>query len=267
MRIPTLAAFTVAATAVMGATSAFAIPTSCYDGICVPSTGAYIDNSKSWETLVTKTNDILSGVFKVTDIGDNLGNTTYGGYGFGGHFLGGVFDGFKLIDPSTTPGQLWFTGGTLKYYSSTVDHFSTTGGSAGTDEALMASGNLWASFDAKADSLGRTLVITLGGTPTNFTGASTDDVFLDVNLSVPSAAGLAFDSNTMLDTNNILRDLKFSGTASGYNGTPCTPDFQICGANTAKGFLIPVPEPVTLSLFGAGLAGAAAMRRRKAKKA
>ncbi len=31
--------------------------------------------------------------------------------------------------------------------------------------------------------------------------------------------------------------------------------------------LVTIPEPVTLSLFGAGLAGAAAMRRRKAKKA
>ncbi|HKU54590.1 MAG TPA: PEP-CTERM sorting domain-containing protein, partial [Rhizomicrobium sp.] len=28
-----------------------------------------------------------------------------------------------------------------------------------------------------------------------------------------------------------------------------------------------VPEPVTLSIFGAGLAGAAALRRRKVKKA
>jgi hypothetical protein len=33
-----------------------------------------------------------------------------------------------------------------------------------------------------------------------------------------------------------------------------------------RGFLLPVPEPVTLSLFGAGLAGAIAMRRRKKAK-
>lgn len=32
-----------------------------------------------------------------------------------------------------------------------------------------------------------------------------------------------------------------------------------------RGFLVPVPEPLTWTLFGAGLAGAIAMRRRKAK--
>lgn len=266
MRMPTLAALTVAATAMLGATSAFAIPTSCYGGVCVPSTGAYIDNSLSFESLVASPGDVLKGIFKATSIADNLANITYSGYGAGGYYLAGVFDNFTLISGSPA-NQLWFTGGTLKYYVSTTDNFSVTGGSAATDIAAVASGSLWASFDAAPDINGHTLVITLNGTPTNFTGASTDDVFLDVNLSSPSLAGLAFNSNTMLDTNSILRDLKFSGSASGYNGTPCSPDFPICGTNTAKGFLIPVPEPVTLSLFGAGLAGAAALRRRKAKKA
>jgi len=265
MRMPTLAALTVAATALLGATSAFAIPTSCYGGVCVPSTGAYIDNSLSWESLVVNPGDTLSGIFQVTAISDNLAHTTYSGYGAGGTFLAGVFDGFKLA--AQVGNELRFTGGTLKYYSSASDNFSVSGGSAATDIAAVESGNLWAAFNAAADSNGYTLVITLAGTPTNFTGAHTDDVFLDVDLSNPSLAGLAFNSNTMLDTNSVLRDLKFSGSASGYNGDSCTPDFPICGANTAKGFLIPVPEPITLSLFGAGLAGAAALRRRKAKKA
>jgi hypothetical protein len=34
-----------------------------------------------------------------------------------------------------------------------------------------------------------------------------------------------------------------------------------------RGFLLPVPEPVTLSLFGAGLAGMIATRRKRAKQA
>jgi hypothetical protein len=39
-----------------------------------------------------------------------------------------------------------------------------------------------------------------------------------------------------------------------------------CGNDTIEGFA-PVPEPATVVLFGAGLAGAAALRRRRARKA
>ncbi len=43
---------------------------------------------------------------------------------------------------------------------------------------------------------------------------------------------------------------------------------QACpGGGTIDLVALPVPEPVTLSVFGAGLIGAAALRRRKAKKA
>ena len=264
MRMPTLAALTVAATALLGTSAAFAVPTSCYGGVCVPSTGAYIDNSLSAETLVASVGDELRGIFKITSIADNALNQTYAGYGAGGYFLAGVFEDFTVS--AIVANKIFFTGGTLKYYVSTSDNFGTTAGTQ-NDIDSIASGDLWASFIAAPDITGNTLVITLNGTPLNFTGASTNDVFLDVDLLAPGLAGLAFNSNTMLDTNSLLRDLKFAGSASGYNGTPCTPDFPICGSNTAKGFLIPVPEPITLSLFGAGLVGAAALRRRKAQKA
>jgi hypothetical protein len=41
--------------------------------------------------------------------------------------------------------------------------------------------------------------------------------------------------------------------------------FKICGSDNMSTNI--VPEPFTLSLFGAGLAGMAALGRRKAKKA
>lgn len=50
------------------------------------------------------------------------------------------------------------------------------------------------------------------------------------------------------------------GTGLQTNGS-CAETFRINGTNGR------VPEPITLSIFGAGLAGAAAVRRRKAKSA
>jgi hypothetical protein len=67
-------------------------------------------------------------------------------------------------------------------------------------------------------------------------------------------------------------------TLEDFTFTPTTPFSQIrFGAQNGPGFLLVddfvlrditnVPEPLTLSVFAAGLTGAAALRRRKAKKA
>jgi hypothetical protein len=270
--MPTFAALTVAATALMGA-SAFANPVACISGVCVPVGGTYLDTSVSAETLVTKTGDILSGVFTVSSITNGAFQSTYTGYGNGtSTFLAGVFTGFNLanIDSVSTPNHtlLSFTGGSLSYYVSNTDNVGINP-SAGVaaDLAAVQSGQLWAAFDAIAGINGFTLVIDITGTPGAFTGASTNFVFLDV-AAIPGLAGAFFDSNTQIDSNGIARDMSFSGTASAFTGNnPCTTDFFVCGSNTAKSQVLPVPEPITLSLFGAGLAGAAAIRRRKAKKA
>jgi len=74
-------------------------------------------------------------------------------------------------------------------------------------------------------------------------------------------------------TTGKLDDITYAGTAADGDSLMITSQFvYFTVANRAQEIgtftavdppLDPVPEPITLSIFGAGLAGAAAMRRRK----
>ena len=92
---------------------------------------------------------------------------------------------------------------------------------------------------------------------------------LDLALSFDSAGSV---TSTQLDYRGDYTSLLLSGqgqTAQGYIGidqSPCQVNAQSCAVNGTwtKVQATAVPEPMSIALFGAGLAGLAMVRRRKA---
>jgi hypothetical protein len=87
-----------------------------------------------------------------------------------------------------------------------------------------------------------------------------------MNMLDPGSYNLASNAILALNGNNtaIAESVLFTAIEDGETylniHTSVNPGGEI------RGFLVPVPEPVTLSVFGAGLAGTVAMRRRKKVK-
>jgi hypothetical protein len=266
MRLPSILASTVFAATVLGSTAALAGPT--VGGVALPD-AFYFDTTTSYETLVTQQNTTLTGVFSVNDIRNQQTAAVSYTYGDNNVFLTGYFDGFHLA--SVNQGQfsttLTFTGGQLYYYTNSSDVFTNSAGSPALDIAAMTtSGNLWLQVAPELlDANGTTLVITLNGfnpTTTSFTTSNAFAVGDVVGGAAMAALDTNFFSNLFL---NQTPDIVFSDSATLSSTGACGTDFQVCGSNNMSAQI--VPEPVTLSVFGAGLAGAVAMRRRKAKKA
>jgi len=268
MRLSSIVKSTVfaAAATVLGATAALAGPFG--------SGGVTTTSETSYESLVLNNGDHLNGIFNVSQI-TNANGPQYV-YGNGGEYLVGSFTGFTLAGSTPIGGgtRLYFTGGSLNYYSFGSDPFaggtltSGTPANQGADIAAIQAGTLELSLTpqtitgAACPIAGCTLYIDVFGGLDNFAAASTSTVYLDITGG--ASAGLFQDDSILNTFTAALADASYQGSA---NSQQCAafPAWQVCGTNHATFNVI--PEPITVSLFGAGLAGVAAMRRRKAKKA
>lgn len=254
MRMRSILASTVFAAATMlgaGAASAATVL-----GVNIPS-DFYMDTTNSYETLVTKTGQTLQGVFNVASIIDT--NTSVQTYTAGQNnvWVHGFFDNFVVSSVSGT--TITFTGGTLKYYVSTgpTNVFTNSGGSVAADIAAASTGTLL--LDVAPVSInGITLQIDI----TTGTLASFLDSHAQALGDVVGGALAPFLDSNVFDGHDVLFDGHAHTTRPGIS---CGTDFAVCGSNTLSALV--VPEPITLSVFGAGLAGVAALRRRKGKKA
>jgi len=126
-------------------------------------------------------------------------------------------------------------------------HFDVTGLSGcGANQLVLATGSLAAG--------GQNDVSIIAGLPA---------AHADVSILIGANAGSFFVNPATLA--GFVFETGFTNT----NGVVSNPNGPIITINGGGGNvdLLGVPEPLTLSVFGAGLAGAAALRRRKAKKA
>ncbi|HET7085343.1 MAG TPA: PEP-CTERM sorting domain-containing protein [Rhizomicrobium sp.] len=277
MRIASIlkSALFAAAATVVGSSAALAGPL----GIALPN-NFYFDTTQSYETLVDPANNklTLDGVFTVGTISSVQNGIPVYTYGAGGRFLMGEFGGFTLDlansgpVPMTNLTVLNFTGGHINYYVHSTDTFNVNSGTvAGDISSVTTGGSLFLSAIPQArNAAGDTLTIILNGDPTDFSGSA---AFADLDVTATGPGGAADPMYPFLNSDAFIGfggdpyDLKFQGGANLASNSifPCGNDFGVCGSNFVKGVLI--PEPITLSVFGVGLAGAASFRRRKAKKA
>lgn len=261
------------------------VSTSAFSAALTLPAGSIVTTETSWETNTSAVGQVLQGVVTVASINSPTSavNPIYvtGGQG---QFLSAVFDGFVLRSVSigapdafgNSQFTLSYTGGFINYYTSATNPLASipgaVNGTFASAAALITAGTPFLGFTAETiDAFNDTLVITgiqQGSGLANVTSSGTSTVFLDLNMSFGTPG--IIQQNTFLNPwLQQLADATYQGSANTGQctqyGISASSVFKICGSDNMSTTI--VPEPFTLSLFGAGLAGMAALGRRKAKKA